>query len=82
METRMLTVSEKKLYKVLRNVGIKPNYIKKAETLDDLFLDDYDTKLLVHYFENEFDVNLKNKEIEKLTNLKAFRNFINKEKSN
>ncbi|HOO82988.1 MAG TPA: hypothetical protein PLS94_00355 [Prolixibacteraceae bacterium] len=76
MRNNTVNTHEKKLYKVLRNVGVKPKYIKKAESLDDLYLDEYDHKLLVHYFENEFELNLKNNDINKLTNLDAFRAFI------
>lgn len=79
MEYNTVNTSEKKLYKVLRNVGIKPKFIKRAESIDDLYLDDLDQKLLVHYFENEFNVDLKNNEIKKLTNLTAFRNYIKKQ---
>lgn len=76
MRNNTVNTSERKLYKVLRNVGVKPNYIKRAESLDDLYLDEFDHKLLVHYFENEFELNLKNNEINNLTNLDAFRAFI------
>ncbi|MBN2261544.1 MAG: hypothetical protein JW735_01435 [Prolixibacteraceae bacterium] len=76
MRNNTVNTHERKLYKVLRNVGVKPKYIKKAESLDDLYLDEYDHKLLVHYFESEFELNLKNNDINKLTNLNAFRAFI------
>jgi len=62
---------ERKLYKVLRNVGIKKNYIRKASSIDDLYLDEYDLKLLLFYFEDEFHVRLKKREIKKLTTLPA-----------
>ena len=62
---------ERKLYKVLRNVGIKKNYIRKANSIDDLYLDEYDQKLLLFYFEDEFHVRLKKKEIKTLTTLPA-----------
>jgi len=62
---------ERKLYKVLRNVGIKKNYIRKASSIDDLYLDEYDLKLLLYYFEDEFHVRLKKREIKKLTTLPA-----------
>jgi hypothetical protein len=62
---------ERKLYKVLRNVGIKKNYIRKANSIEDLYLDEYDQKLLLFYFEDEFHVRLKKKEIKKLTTLPA-----------
>ena len=62
---------ERKLYKVLRNVGIKKNYIRKANSIDDLYLDEYDQKLLIYYFEDEFHVRLKKGEINKLTTLPA-----------
>jgi hypothetical protein len=62
---------ERKLYKVLRNVGIKKNYIRKANSIDDLYLDEYDLKLLLFYFEDEFHVRLKKREIKKLTTLPA-----------
>jgi len=62
---------ERKLYKVLRNVGVKKNYILKASSIDDLYLDEYDQKLLLFYFEDEFHVRLKKREIKKLTTLPA-----------
>lgn len=62
---------ERKLYKVLRNVGVKKNYIRKASSIDDLYLDEYDQKLLIYYFEDEFHVRLKKSEIKKLTTLPA-----------
>jgi hypothetical protein len=71
---------ERKLYKILRNVGIRKNYICKATTIDDLFLDDYDRKLLCYYFEDEFKVNLKDKDIRKLTTLPAVDVFLHKKK--
>lgn len=72
----MITHTEKKLYKVLRNVGIKRNFIKSAQSLDDLYLDDFDFRLLVFYFENEFKVQLKKKEIKMLTTLPAFHRYL------
>lgn len=73
----MITTKEKKLYKVLRNVGVKRSFIKKARTLEDLYLDEFDFRLLVFYFENEFNVNLKKKDIKNLTTLPAFYKYIN-----
>jgi len=79
----MIGIPEKKLYKVLRNVGVKPRFLKKAETLDELYLDDFDFTLLLHYFETEFGVQLKNNDIEYLTTLPAFYEYIKrKTKSN
>lgn len=74
----MITYSEKKLYKVLRNVGIKRIFIKKASTIEDLYLDDFDFRLLVFYFENEFNVRLKKKDIAMLTTLPAFHKYLGK----
>lgn len=74
----MINTSEKKLYRILRNVGVKPKYIKNANNIDDLYLDDYDYKLLVYYFEHEFNVHLNKREINELTNLHAFYKFINR----
>ncbi|HPR32257.1 MAG TPA: hypothetical protein PLK12_09185 [Prolixibacteraceae bacterium] len=68
--------TEKKMYKVLRNVGVKRNYIVQAANIEDLYLDDYDFRLLVFYFENEFNVVLKEREIRKLTNLTALYHFL------
>ena len=62
----MISTSEKKLYKVLRNVGIKRKFIRKADTIDDLYLDDFDFRLLLHYFEDEFQVHLKKKALGKI----------------
>lgn len=72
----MITSTEKKLYKVLRNVGVKRNYIKNARTIEDLYLDDFDFRLLVFYFENEFNVHLKKKDIRKLTSLPEFHRYL------
>ena len=69
---------ERKLYKVLRNVGVKKNYIRKANSIDDLYLDDYDLKLLVYYFEDEFHVRLKKGEIKKLTTLPAVDGYLHR----
>lgn len=74
----MISIREKKLYKVLRNVGVKRLFIKKASTLDDLYLDDFDYRLLVFYFENEFNVNLKKKDMDMLTTLPAFNQFMDR----
>ncbi|MGF7138905.1 hypothetical protein [Roseimarinus sediminis] len=73
----MITTSEKKLYKVLRNVGVKRQFITWAESIEDLYLDDFDFNLLVYYFEHEFEVQLKKDEIEQLTSLPAFYDYIN-----
>lgn len=73
----MISTSEKKLYKVLRNVGVKKRFIAQAETIEDLYLDDFDFKLLVYYFEGEFEVQLRHKDIKKLTTLSAFHNYLN-----
>jgi hypothetical protein len=70
--------TERKLYKVLRNVGVKKDYIQRARTIDDLYLDEYDQKLLVYYFEDEFHVRLKKGEIKKLTSLPAVDGFLHK----
>ena len=75
-----MSQTEKRLYKVLRNVGVKPNYIKAALTVDDLYLDDYDYKLLVHYFENEFQVEVKDHEVKKLIDLKQVSKFLKKKR--
>lgn len=75
----MISTSEKKLYKVLRNVGVKKRFIAKAETIEDLYLDDFDFKLLVYYFENEFNVNLKNNDIVNLKTLPAFHRYVKKQ---
>lgn len=72
----MIKKSEKRLYRVLRNVGVKRNYIKKAKSLDDLYLDDFDFRLLVYYFEKEFNVRLLKKDIKLLTSLPAFHNYL------
>jgi hypothetical protein len=69
---------ERKLYKVLRNVGIKKNYIRKANSIEDLYLDEYDRKLLIYYFEDEFHVKLKEKEIKKLTTLLAVDGYLHR----
>jgi len=69
---------ERKLYKVLRNVGIKSNYIRNAHSIDDLYLDDYDQKLLLFYFEDEFHVKLKKKDIKKLTTLPAVDGYLHR----
>ena len=69
---------ERKLYKVLRNVGIKKNYIRKANSIDDLYLDEYDQKLLLFYFENEFHVQLKKREIKELTTLPAVDHYLHR----
>ena len=74
----MISIKEKKLYRVLRNVGIKRNFIKKANSIEDLYLDDFDFRLLVFYFENEFNVRLKKKDIKMLTTLPAFYQYIEK----
>jgi len=69
---------ERKLYKVLRNVGIKKNYIRNASSIEDLYLDEYDQKLLRYYFEDEFHVRLKKKEIKKLTTLPAVDYYLHR----
>ena len=68
--------TEKKMYKVLRNVGVKKSYIVRARTIEDLYLDEFDQKLLLFYFEDEFKVHLSKKEIAKLTNLSALNNLL------
>ncbi len=73
----MVNVNERKLYKVLRNVGVKPSFIKKADKIDDLYLDDFDYQLLVFYFEKEFDVQLCSEEIEMLSTLPDFYKYVN-----
>ncbi|MCF8360717.1 MAG: acyl carrier protein [Prolixibacteraceae bacterium] len=75
-------ITEKRMYKVLRNVGIKRKFIIQASTIEDLYLDDFDYRLLVYYFENEFKVSLKDKEIKKLTSLNALHNFLKRKKGN
>ncbi len=72
----MVNRIEKRLYKVLRNVGVKPVIIKCAGSVDDLCLDDYDYQLLVYYFEKEFNVELTNSEITELTTLPLFYEYI------
>ncbi|MFA9392330.1 MAG: hypothetical protein ACERKD_21145 [Prolixibacteraceae bacterium] len=72
----MITETEKKLYKVLRNVGIKRIFIKRARSIDDLYLDDFDFRLLVFYFENEFNVRLQKKDIAQLTSIPAFHKYL------
>lgn len=74
----MITHNEKKLYKVLRHVGIKRKFIKKARSIDDLYLDDFDFRILVFYFENEFNVRLNKKDIAKLTTVPAFHIYMAK----
>lgn len=73
-----MEATERKLYKVLRNVGVKKNYIQRAKTIEDLYLDEYDQKLLVYYFEDEFHVKLNKREIKKLTSLPAVDGFLHK----
>lgn len=68
--------TEKKMYKVLRNVGVKKSYIVRARSIDNLYLDEFDRKLLLFYFEGEFKVRLNEKEIVKLTNLSALNNLL------
>ncbi|MDA3930451.1 MAG: hypothetical protein PF541_15995 [Prolixibacteraceae bacterium] len=72
----MISLKEKKLYRVLRNVGIKRTFIKKARSIEDLYLDDFDFRLLVFYFENEFNVRLKKNDIKILTTLPAFYQYV------
>ena len=72
----MIKNSEKRLYRVLRHVGVKRNYIKKAKSIEDLYLDDFDFRLLIYYFENEFNVRLLKKDIKQLTTLPAFHNYL------
>lgn len=67
---------ERKLYKVLRNVGVRKNYISKAKSIDDLFLDEFDRKLLRFYFENEFKVRLSERDELKLTTLNEVNGFL------
>lgn len=74
----MISIKEKKLYKVLRNVGVKRKFIKRAKSLDDLYLDDFDYRLLVYYFEQEFNVRLVKRDMDKLTTLPAFYKFVNR----
>lgn len=74
----MISIKEKKLYKVLRNVGVKRMFIKKANSIDDLYLDEFDYRLLIFYFENEFNVRLKKKDIEMLKTLPAFHRYLDK----
>ena len=78
----VMGITEKRMYKVLRNVGIKRKFIVQASTIEDLYLDDFDYRLLVYYFENEFKVSLKDKEIKKLTSLRALHNFLKRKKGN
>lgn len=67
---------ERKLYKVLRNVGVRKNYISKAKSIDDLFLDEFDRKLLRFYFENEFKVRLSERDELKMTTLNEVNGFL------
>lgn len=72
----MITSSEKKLYKVLRKVGIQRKHIKNARNIDDLYLDEFDFRLLVFYFETEFNVHLHKNDINSLTTIPAFHQFL------
>lgn len=70
--------TEKKMYKVLRNVGVKKSYIVRARTIEDLYLDEYDRRLLLFYFEDEFKLHLKDYQIAKLDNLDALYKLLAK----
>lgn len=72
----MISRAEKKLYKVFRNVGVKANNLKKAQSINELYLDDFDYKLLVYYFEKEFNVELTDADIHQLTTLTVFRDYM------
>lgn len=72
----MLGATEKRMYKVLRHVGVKKNFIVHAQRIEDLYLDEFDKMLLQYYFENEFKVVLKKREVKRLTDLKALKKFL------
>ncbi len=72
----MIERTEKKMYKVLRNVGVKRDFISKAQQIDDLYLDDFDKVLLHYYFENEFKVLLNPNEADELVNMNMLYRYL------
>jgi len=72
----MIDRTEKKMYKVLRNVGVKRDFITKAQQIDDLYLDELDKTLLQYYFENEFHVLLNQNEANELRNMTVLNRFL------
>jgi hypothetical protein len=72
----MIGKTEKKMYKVLKNVGVKRDFITKAQKIDDLYLDDFDKVLLQYYFENEFHIILKPNEANDLINMNKLHHFL------
>lgn len=74
----MMGITEKKMYRVLKNVGVKRIIITSANKVDDLYLDEFDQLLLGYYFENEFKVRLEAHEITELTNLNLLYDYLNR----
>ncbi|MDP4184970.1 MAG: hypothetical protein Q8862_07390 [Bacteroidota bacterium] len=72
---------ERKLYKVLRNVGVGKHIIIGAQNREELFLDDLDALLLVYYFESEFKVEVKEGDLEILNTIPQVGNFLTERKS-
>ncbi len=69
-------LTAKKLYKVLRSVGLSKKRILKACTREELFLDTLDSLLLLYYFEREFRVVVKEDDLKTLNTLNQVDLFL------
>ncbi len=66
----------KRLYKVLRTVGVGKDTIVNAQDRNELFLDSFDSLLLVYYFELEFNVVVKEEEVSTLNTVLQVDSFL------
>jgi acyl carrier protein len=71
-----MSQTEKKLYRVLRNVGFKKNAIIGTQSKDELCLDDLDSLLLVYFFESEFNVEVDDEDISYLNTVSEVNRFL------
>lgn len=71
-----MSKTEKKLYRVLRNVGFKKNAIIDTQSKAELCLDDLDSLLLVYFFESEFNVEIDDEDIVYLNTVSEVNRFL------
>lgn len=71
-----MSQTERKLYRVLRNVGIGKKTIVDADSKEELFLDDLDSLLLVYFFESEFNVEVDEKTISGINTMSEVKRFL------
>jgi len=65
------------LYRVFRKTGVPKELIDENATLnEDLFLDDNDMTCFLYYLETNFNVDIKNNEISRLSSVKDTIDFL------